>query len=67
MERSTCQSWLEQVHHPPLVQPLPRFVERMIAIQNRQDQGFDPMPRREHMARMGREKAVDNRGDLQTS
>ena len=39
----------------------------MIAIQNRQDEGFDSMPRREHMARMGREKAVDNRGDFQAS
>jgi len=36
----------------------------MIAIQNRQDQGFDPTPRGEHMRRMGREKAIDNRCDL---
>ena len=67
MERRACQAWLAHMHHPPLVQPLSHCVERMIAIQHRQDQGVDPMPRRAHMARMGREKAVDNRGDLSTS
>jgi hypothetical protein len=38
----------------------------MIAIQNREHQGFDPTPRGEHMRRMRREKAIDNGGYLQT-
>ena len=38
----------------------------MIAIQNRQAQSCDPTPRGEPMRWMGREKAIDNRGDLET-
>ena len=38
----------------------------MIAIQKRQDQGFDPTPTREPMGGMGREKTVDHGGNLQT-
>jgi hypothetical protein len=38
----------------------------MIAIQNREHQGFDAPPSRADMRQMGREKAVDNRRDLQT-
>ena len=45
---------------------MPHLVEGVIAIQNREHQGFDPTPGGEHLRRMGREKAIDNRGDLQT-
>jgi hypothetical protein len=38
----------------------------MIAIQNREDQGFDSTPSGEDMRRMGREQVVDHGGDLQT-
>jgi len=38
----------------------------MIAVQDSQHQGFDPTPTREHMGRMGREKTVNHRGNLQT-
>ena len=38
----------------------------MIAVQNGQDQGFDPTPTREHMCGMGWEKTVDHRRNLQT-
>jgi hypothetical protein len=38
----------------------------MIAIQYSKHQGFDPTTSREYMGRVGREKAVNNRGDLQT-
>jgi hypothetical protein len=38
----------------------------MIAIENREDQGFDSTPSREDMRRRGREQVVDHRGDLQT-
>jgi hypothetical protein len=38
----------------------------MIAVQDGQDQGFDPTPTREHMGGMGWEKTVDPRSHLQT-
>jgi hypothetical protein len=38
----------------------------MIAIHDGQDQGFDPTPSREHMRRVGWDKVVHKRGDLQT-
>jgi hypothetical protein len=37
----------------------------MIAIQNREDQSFDPTPTREHMRRVGWDEAVNHGGDLQ--
>ena len=39
----------------------------MIAIQNREHQGLDPTPSREHMLRVGCEEAIDHGSDLQTS
>jgi len=36
----------------------------MMTVQNRQDEGFDPTPRGEHMLRVGWDEAVDHRGDL---
>jgi|GEM_PF-3127496 hypothetical protein len=67
MERRTGEPWLKQVQPATLVQPLPHLVQRMITIQNRQDQGFDPTPRRQHMRRVGRNEAIDHGRDLQTS
>jgi hypothetical protein len=37
----------------------------MIAIQNREDQSFDPTPTREHMRWVGWDEAVNNGSDLQ--
>ena len=34
-------------------------------IENSQHQGFDPTSTREPMSRVGRDKAIDKRGDLQ--
>ena len=67
MQRGPRSPWLEQLHHPTLFQSSSSFVEGMIPIQDREYQGFAPTTRREHMGRMGREKAVDHCGDRQTS
>ncbi len=53
MERGTCEPWLQQRHHPRSSSRLPHFVERMMSIQNREHQGFDPTATREHMRRVG--------------
>jgi hypothetical protein len=37
----------------------------MMTVQNRQDQGFDPMPSRKTMRWVGRDEAVNHGGDLQ--
>jgi hypothetical protein len=66
MECGACEPWLEQGSHPPLCHPLAHLVERMIAVQDGQDQGFDPTPTREPMGGMGWEKTVDHRSNLQT-
>jgi hypothetical protein len=39
----------------------------MIAIQNRQDQSFDPTPSRQHMRWVGRDEVIDDGRNLQTS
>ena len=67
MERGTGSSCPQQLQHPALFQPLPYLLQRMIAIQNREHQGLDPTPTREHMRRMGRDEAIDHGRDLQTS
>jgi hypothetical protein len=59
--------WLQSRHHPALFPPLPHRVEGMMPVQNGQHQGVDPTPTREPMGRVGREEAVDTRGDLQAS
>jgi hypothetical protein len=66
MQRGPRESRLQQRHYATLFQPLPHLVQGMITIQNREHQGFNSPPRREHMGRVGWEKAVDNRGDFQT-
>jgi hypothetical protein len=66
IERGACEPWLQQRQHPPLFQPLSHFVEGMMPVQNREDQGFDPAPTREPVCRMGRDEAVEQSGDLQT-
>jgi hypothetical protein len=67
MERGPGSPWLQQVQHAPLFQPSPHFVEGMIPMQDREAQGLDPTPRREHMRRVGWHEIVDHRGDLQRS
>jgi hypothetical protein len=37
----------------------------MMPIQNGEPQGFDPTSTREPMGRVGRDEAIDKRGDLQ--
>jgi hypothetical protein len=39
----------------------------MISIQNREHQGFNSTPTREHMRRVGWDETVDHGGDLKTS
>jgi hypothetical protein len=53
MQRGAREPWLQQCHHATLCQPFAYLVERMIAIENRQHQGFAPTPTREHMRRVG--------------
>jgi hypothetical protein len=65
MERGPCEARLQQRHHAPFFQPLPHLIESMIAIQNREDQSFDPTPTREHMRRVGGDEAVNDGRDLQ--
>ena len=67
IERGPCEARLQQRHHATCFQPFPHLIESMIAIQNREDQSFDPTPTREHMGRMGRDETIDKRGDLQAS
>src|SRR5262252_8156326 len=67
MQRAPREPRLQQRHHPTLFQPLPDFIQGMIAIQNREHQSFHSPPSRAHMRRVGWDEAVDNRGDLQTS
>jgi hypothetical protein len=66
MQRGRREPRLQQRHHPTLFQPLPDFLQGMIAIQHREHQGFPSPPSRAHMRRVGREKAVDHWGDVQT-
>jgi hypothetical protein len=65
MQRDPREPRLQQRHHPTLFQPLPDFLEGMIAIQHREHQGFHSPPSREPRRRVGREKAVDHCGDVQ--
>jgi hypothetical protein len=67
MERGAGAPWLQQVQHASFFQPLPYLVECMITIQNSQDQGFDPRPRREHMRWLGWNEVVNKGRDLQAS
>jgi hypothetical protein len=39
----------------------------MITVQNRQDQGGDPTPSREHMRRVRGDEVINKGGDLQAS
>jgi hypothetical protein len=65
MQGGAGESGLQEVEHAPLVQPLPHFVEGMIAIQNRQDQGFDSTSSRQHMLWVGWDETVDYCGNFQ--
>jgi hypothetical protein len=65
MERGSCQPRLQQRYHPAFFQPFAHFVEGMMPVQNRQDQGFDPATTREPVCRMGRDELINERGDLQ--
>src|SRR2546427_10843236 len=67
IERGPCEARLQQRHHATCFQPFPHLIESMIAIQNREDQSFDPTPTREHMGRMGRDETNGKRGDLPAS
>ena len=65
MERGPCEARLQQRHHATCFQPFPHLIESMIAIQNREDQSFDPTPTREHRRRVGWDEAVNDGSDLQ--
>lgn len=65
MERGPGSPWLQQLSQAALCQPLPHLLEGMMAVQHREDPGFDPTPTREHMRWMGRDEAGKHRGDLQ--
>ena len=67
MERGPGEPWLQQVQHAPLFQPSPHFVEGLIPIQDREDQGLDPTPSREHRRRVGGKETVDPGGDFPAS
>jgi hypothetical protein len=67
IERGACEPWLQQRQHPALFQPFAHLVEGMMPIQNREDQGFDPVPTREPVCRVGRDELINERGDLQAS
>lgn len=67
MERGAGEPWLEQGHHTPRCQPLPHFVERLGAIQQRAPQGLAPMPGGENLPRGGRAEAIDDGGNLHPS
>jgi hypothetical protein len=67
MERGPREPRLQQRHQPARFQPLPHLVQGMIAVQNRQDQGFDPTPSREHMRRVRWDEVINKGCDLQAS
>jgi hypothetical protein len=64
MERGPPEPRLQQRHHPTLFQPLPDFIQGMIAIQDREHQGFHTPPA-ESTCAGGGEKTVDHCGDVQ--
>lgn len=66
MERGPCEPRLQQRHHAPFCQPFPHLRAGMIAVQNREDQRFDPTPTREHVRWVGWDEAVNHGSDLQT-
>ena len=66
MQRGTPSSLLEQGQHPTLLETCADLIERMVSVQNRQDQRFHPTPTREDMGRVGGDQAVDNGGHLST-
>ena len=43
------------------------LVEGMIAVQNSQDEGFGPMPSREHVRRVGWNEVIKKGRELQAS
>src|SRR5262245_51836444 len=65
MQGGAGEAGLKEVEHAPLFQLLPHFVERMIAIQNREHQSLNAMPCREHMLWVGWNEAVDDQGNFQ--
>src|SRR5215467_11457888 len=65
MEGGTRESRRQQRYHATLFEPAPYLVKGMRPIQNREHQGFDPVPTREPMRRVRRDETVNDRGDLQ--
>jgi hypothetical protein len=61
----SLEPWLEQGHHPALLQAWAHFIERMMAVQDRQDHGFHAAAAGEERGRMGREQRVDDGRHLQ--
>jgi hypothetical protein len=41
------------------------LIERMVSVQNREDQGLDPTPTGQHMCGMGWDCAIDDRSDVE--
>jgi hypothetical protein len=61
MERGACEAGLEQGYHPTLLQACPSLIEGMMAIENRQEQGFYATATREDMRGMRRAEGLDER------
>src|SRR5262249_50747686 len=62
MERCSREAGLEQRDHATFLQACPYLVERMMAIENRQQEGLHTTATREDMRRVRRTEGINKRG-----
>jgi hypothetical protein len=65
MDGGALEPRLQQGQHPPFFQAGPHLVEGMMAIENRQEQGFYSTATREDMRGVRRAKGIDERSHLE--
>src|SRR5262245_61244514 len=65
MERGAREAGLEQGEHPALLQTCPHLLERMMAIEHRQEQGLYSTATREDRCGVWRAEGSDERSDFE--
>jgi hypothetical protein len=61
------QAGLQQRQHTSLIQTTPDFLEGVMAVEDRQHQGFNGPPGRHDLIGMGRNDGIDKRRNLKLS
>jgi hypothetical protein len=65
MERDALEAGLEQGEHPTLLPAGPHLVERLMTIENRQEQGLHTTATRENRRRMWRAESIEERRHIE--